>query len=123
MKQKSRIFLVDDDLDITLTFQRGLDNIGFVVDAFNDPLDALLKFKKGFYDLILLDIKMPGMNGFELYQELQKIDNRPKVCFITSFVVYYETLREIFPTLKVCCFIKKPIEIDELAQRLERELE
>ena len=123
MKQKSRIFLVDDDRDITFTLQEGLEVNGFVVDIFHDPLDALLNFTCGLYDLLLLDIKMPRMNGFELYQELQKIDSRAKVCFITSFVVYYEALRETFPSAKERCFIKKPIEIGHLAQRLKAELE
>jgi two-component system, OmpR family, response regulator ChvI len=108
--KKARILIVDDDHDITLTFRVALLQHGFLVDVFN------------VYDLLLLDIKMPKMNGFELYRELEKIDNKTKVCFITSFVTYYESLRDIFPMTNVSCFIKKPIEIGILADRLRAEL-
>jgi two-component system, OmpR family, response regulator ChvI len=119
---KPRIFLVDDDPDISLTFKIGLEEHGFVVDVFNDPIIALSNFKTGIYNLVLLDIKMPEMNGFELYREIQKIDDNLKVCFITAFVVYYESLQEIFPMARISCFIKKPIEIDELVERIFKEL-
>jgi DNA-binding response OmpR family regulator len=120
-KKSPRTLIVDDDQDITFTLKSGLQNYGFSVDVFNDPLEALLEFKADTYDLLLLDIKMPEMNGFELYREMEKIDNKAKVCFITSFVTYYESLREIFPATKVSCFIKKPIEIDKLVERIMTE--
>lgn len=63
------------------------------------------------------------MNGFELHKEIKMIDNKVKVCFITSFVVYYESLKEMFPTAKISCFIKKPIEIDQLVKKIRAELE
>jgi two-component system, OmpR family, response regulator ChvI len=69
------------------------------------------------YDLLLLEVRMLRMNGFELYGEIEKVDN-PKVCFITAFVVYYESLAENFPKARVCCFIKKPIAIDKLVDRI-----
>ena len=121
-KSRSRILIVDDDPDITVTFNLGLAKKGFAVTVFNDPLKALSEFRAGVYDLILLDVKMPKMNGFELSREIEKIDDIPKVCYITSFVVYYESLKEIFPAAKVCCFIKKPIEIDRLANKITMEL-
>jgi CheY-like chemotaxis protein len=83
--KKTRILLVDDEHDITFGLRIGLENNGFVVDAFNDPQEALSNFKAGLYDLSLIDVKMPKMNGFELYRELEKIDNKAKVCFITAF--------------------------------------
>jgi two-component system, OmpR family, response regulator ChvI len=119
---KKRILLVDDERDITIAFRMGLESNGFIVDAFNDPQGALSNFKAGLYDLLLIDIKMPKMNGFELYQEIEKIDNRVKVCFITAFEVYYKSLRELFPTMNVDCFIKKPITTDELVERISTEL-
>ena len=73
-------------------------------------------FTAGLFDFILLDVRMPKMNGFELCRENEKIDDHLKVCYITAFVVYYESLREIFPA-EVCCFIKKPIEIKELVTK------
>jgi two-component SAPR family response regulator len=93
-----------------------------LVDAFNDPVEALLSFKAGKIDLFLLDIKMPKMNGFELYREVQKIDDKVKACFITAFVTYYESLREIFDMRDIHCIIKKPIEMSNLIQRIMAEL-
>ena len=121
-KSRARILIVDNDPDITFTFKLGLERNGFAVTVFNDPLKALSKFTGGLYDFLLLDVKMPKMNGFELCREIEKIDNNPKVCFITAFVVYYESLKEIFPAAKVCCFIKKPIEIKELVDKIMTEL-
>jgi DNA-binding response OmpR family regulator len=120
--KKKRILLVDDEEDITFSLRIGLEGNGFVVDTFNDPEEALSNFKAGLYDLLLIDVKMPNMNGFELYQEIEKIDDKPKVCFITAFEVYYKSLRELFPTVKVDCYIKKPITTDELVRRIKSEL-
>ena len=120
--KKKRILLVDDEHDITFGFRIGLEYNGFVVDTFNDPQEALSNFKAGLYDLLLIDVKMPKMNGFELYREIEKIDDKPKVCFITAFEVYYKSLRELFPTVKVDCYIKKPITTDELVRRIKSEL-
>lgn len=119
---KKRILLVDDESDITIAFRISLESNGFIVDTFNDPQGALSNFKSGVYDLLLIDIKMPTMNGFELYQEIERIDNKVKVCFITAFEVYYKSLRELFPTTNVDCFIKKPITTDELVERIKTEL-
>ena len=120
--KKKRILLVDDEHDITFAFSIGLENNGFAVDTFNDPQEALSNFKAGLYDLLLIDVKMPKMNGFELYREIEKIDNKPKVCFITAFEVYYKSLRELFPTMRIDCFIKKPVTTDDLVQRIKSEL-
>lgn len=118
----AKILLVDDDTDIALAFKEGLENDGFYVDAFNDPLDALSNFEASKYDLLLLDIRMPKMNGFELYKEIEKIDKGVKVCFITAFEVYYEALREVFPSPEIECFIRKPIEIASLVKKIKDEL-
>ena len=130
-----RILLVDDDHDILLTFKEGLeeqddvdkskifvDGAKIQVDTFADPREALSSFKAGVYDLLLLDIRMRDMNGFELYEELKKIDDKPKVCFITAYELYYEALKKDFPDLDVGCFIKKPISIEDLAKKITEEL-
>jgi two-component system, OmpR family, response regulator ChvI len=119
-----RILLVDDEPDVTISIKLGLETQekGFVVDISNDPIEALANFKAESYDLLLLDIKMPQMNGFELYEKIRKIDNKVKVCFITAFEVYYGSLRELFPTVNVECYIKKPIAIPDLVGRLKTEL-
>jgi len=101
IKSRVRILIVDDDPDITLTIKFGLEKKGFTVTVFNDPLEALSNFTAGLFDFALLDVRMPKMNGFELYREIEKIDDSTKVCYITAFVVYYESLKEIFPAAKV----------------------
>ena len=117
-----KILIVDDDPDIVLTFKTGLESSGFEVDSYNNPLLALKNFKANFYDLLLIDIRMPSMTGFEFYQEINKIDNKAKVCFITAFEIYYRALLEEFPDLERKCFIQKPISIDELVKRIQKEL-
>ena len=102
-------------------YKRGLEQNGFLVDAFNDPVQALLAFKAGEYDLLLLDIKMPEMNGFELYREIHRIDDKVRVFFITAFVTYYESLREIFDMRHIHCIIKKPINIRNLIEKITDE--
>jgi DNA-binding response OmpR family regulator len=118
-----RILLVDDEPDVTLALKQGLEENGFSVDAFNDPRVALSKFKARYYDLLLIDIKMADLNGVQLYQEVKKKDNSAKICFITAYEVYYEILKKDFPTLNVGCFIKKPIETEELVKKIRKELE
>src|ERR671931_1161679 len=122
---KKSILLVDDEPDIIEILKVGLEDNGFKVDAFTDPQEALSSFKAGTYDLLLLDVRMPKMNGFELYQEIKKIDNnnKAKVCYITAYEINYEKIREEFPSLQVDCFIKKPIEIQDLVRRINAELE
>ena len=122
MSSKGSILIVDDEMDITLAFKKVLESNGFFVDIYNDPIAALLNFKSDFYDLLLVDVRMPKMNGFELYQEIEKVDKKTKVCFITAFEVYYQALSEIFPTLELGCFIRKPIEIDDLVKRINAEI-
>ena len=80
-----RIMIVEDDQDIARLFAISLQDNGFAVDVFNDPLSALSNYKPGLYDLLLLDIRMPTMNGFELYQKIKDKDEKVKVCFITAF--------------------------------------
>jgi DNA-binding response OmpR family regulator len=92
-KKQSKVLVVDDEPDINMSFKLTLENAGFIVDGYHDPLIALSNFKPSYYDLVVLDIKMPKMNGFELYTEIQKIDNQVKVCFITAGEMYYNELR------------------------------
>jgi two-component system, OmpR family, response regulator ChvI len=83
---------------------------------------ALSSFKPIIYDLLLLDVKMPQINGFELYEKIKKIDSEVKACFITANEVYYESLREIFPTMDLDCYVK-PIRIEDLVKHVKAELE
>jgi DNA-binding response OmpR family regulator len=121
---KKRILLVDDEVDITTTYRMALEEAGFQVDAYNDSSLALSEYKPSMYDLLLLDVKMPKMNGFELYEKIKgsKTDQKPKVCFITAFEVYYQALKELFPKDDVDCFLSKPISLDELVKTVKSEL-
>jgi two-component system, OmpR family, response regulator ChvI len=117
---KGRILLVDDERDINTVVRKGLERVGFKVRAFNNPLDALSKFEAGSYDVALLDIRMPSMNGFELYKKLREIDSKIKVCFITAFEMYEEEFKKLFPSYEVRCFIKKPIKLTDLIVEIEK---
>ena len=117
-----RILIVDDDPDITSLFRIGLEDSGFEVYTYNDPLEALANFKPHFYDLLLLDITMPKMDGFELCRRILEIDVNVRICFITATDININGLREVITT-STGCFIKKPISISNLAKRLKAELE
>ena len=122
-----RIFLVDDDYDHTITFKAGLEIAGFEVDAYNDSTIALSNFKPNYYDLSLIDIKMPKINGFELSEKLLKVDDKVKVWFISAYEVYYKTVKKEVPSkLKEEIFdhiIQKPVEIDNLVKQIKTELD
>jgi len=118
-----KILVVDDEPDITSSIKSGLEKKGFLVDVYNEPLKALSEFKPSIYDLLLIDIRMPKMNGFELYREIKKKSNDAKICFFTAFEVYYEEFRKMFPNLEVKCFIRKPITINDLVSHINSELE
>ncbi|HZC47952.1 MAG TPA: response regulator [Nitrososphaeraceae archaeon] len=117
-----RVLLVDDEPDLNLTLKINLEENGFKVDSFADPLLALENYKEaGVYELLILDIKMPNMNGFELYRQIKKIDDKVKVCFLTAGELDYEQFRkELFPALDNNCYIQKPIENETLIKRLNR---
>jgi DNA-binding response OmpR family regulator len=123
-KHPYRILLVDDEPDVTLAFKMGLEDNGYVVDAFNDPILALSTFKQGLNSLVLLDIKMPKMNGFELYKEIRKLDGNVKICFMTAFDLETEKLKEVLHTSdsEKPVVIRKPITIDDLIARIKAEL-
>jgi len=118
-----RILIVDDEPDITESVKSGLVKKGFEVSTYNDPAKALDEYVPDAFDLLLLDIRMPKMNGFELYREIKKKNEKVRVCFFTAFEVYYEEFRKMFPNLQVRCFIRKPITINDLVTHINSELE
>lgn len=110
-----RVLIVDDEADVNLLFKIILEeNNQLMVHSYTDAITALRNFRSGFYDVVLLDIKMPKMNGFELYKEISRIDPKVKVCFLTASEKYYEAFRreeeEINAILGENYFIQKPIE-------------
>ena len=126
-----RILVVDDDPDLTLTFKAGLDGYcygddykkRFEVYTYNDPLIVLTQFKPHYYDLLLTDIYMPNMNGFQLCQKLLELDVNIRVCFISALEVNIQALREVYPKVSFGCFIKKPVTMERLIKRLSAELD
>jgi DNA-binding response OmpR family regulator len=92
-----RIAIVDDEPDITNVLKKGLERRGFAVDTFNDPHAALASFQPKYYDLMIIDIRMPIINGFDLYRQVKKRDTSVKVCFLTASQIYYEEFRRCFP--------------------------
>ena len=116
-----RVLIIDDEPDVTLLFKIVLEQNGFKVDSFNDPLAALSNFKPDSYDLVILDIKMPNIDGFELYRRIMKMDNKVKACFLTASEMYYEEFRkQEYCTLDKTLFIRKPIDNDELLREINK---
>src|SRR5207253_5935711 len=113
-----RILIVDDNVDVTITFKAAIENSNndtnkrIEIQTSNNPVVALSEFKPNFYDLLLVDINMPHMNGFELCEKILAIDINVKICFMSSVEINREALREIYPSLSVGCFIRKPVAID-----------
>ena len=117
-----RILVVDDDPDITAIIKNALEASGLTVDIFNKPEEALSKFKKDYYVMIITDIRMPGMNGFELYREVKKMDSKIKFAFMTAFAIYQDEFKKIFTSIDVKFLINKPVSISDLAGRVKEEL-
>jgi DNA-binding response OmpR family regulator len=126
-----RIMIVDDDKDTTITLKIGIEdsnnntdtNKRIEVYVSNNPVIALSEFKPNFYDLLLVDINMPYMNGFQLCEKILAIDINVKVCFMSSGKINREAVREIYPSLSLGCFIRKPVTIDYLVKRIRSELD
>jgi len=123
-----RILIIDDEADITTTFKAGIEDCNndsgkrIEVHTANNPAVALSEYRPDFYDLLLVDINMPNMNGFELSEKILAIDINVKVCFMSSLELNREALREIYPPLRLGCFIRKPVTLDYLLKRIRSEL-
>ena len=114
-----KILIVDDDFDLTSMFKMVLEMNGFEVDAYNDPLSALSEFRANSYGMALFDIRMPELNGFELYKKIQEKDNKMKVCFITAFEDYDDEFKQSFPELDESkCFVRKPKAVEDLVKHV-----
>jgi DNA-binding response OmpR family regulator len=121
---KPKILVVDDEPDILNSLERGLEYRGYNVDAYTDPQKALENYKVGEYDLCMLDIKMPKMNGFQLYVEIKKKDHNVRICFCTAFdAEYRQEFHKAFPELDERSFIPKPATLTQLVARIDQELQ
>jgi CheY-like chemotaxis protein len=126
-----RILIVDDDSDITTTFKAVIEDSNNDADVNKrievytscNPVVVLSEFKPNLYDLLLTDINMPQMNGFELCEKILAIDINVKVCFMSSVEINREALREIYPAITIGCFIRKPVTTDYLLKRIRSELD
>ena len=140
-----RILIMDDNPDVTLTFKKvlqglqvhdftddrhpeanitkGKKKMSFEVITYNDPFLALSEFKPNFYHLMLVDINMPKINGFEFSTKILECDANPRICFMSSGQINQEALKEVYPALSIGCFIKKPIMARDLIRRIRMELE
>jgi two-component system, OmpR family, response regulator ChvI len=114
----TKILLVDDEPDIVQSLKAGLERRGLSVDGFVDPEEALRAFKPNTYAIAILDVRMPKMNGFQLYRELRKRDDRVVVRFLTAFEEFREEFRRAFPELDERRFIKKPTTITKIVEEL-----
>ena len=133
---KKRILLVDDEPDITISISAVLESNDLEVTSYNDPGLALSSFKPHHYDLVMLDVKMPKIDGFELYNEIKKIDNRTKVCFITATdknnyeglegpegqIGDYKQKPQLYCELKKDMFLQKPISNDDLVNEINKRI-
>jgi CheY-like chemotaxis protein len=121
-EKKREILVVDDEPDNASVFTISLEDGGFEVDTFTDPSLALSTFNAGKrYDLLIVDIKMPNMNGFDLYDAVRKIDNKVKAFFLTAFGEgYTEEFGRRFPSslFSDISFIRKPISMDDLVKKV-----
>ena len=118
MSENKKILLVDDEADIALAFRLGLESSGFSVDAYTSSITALANFTSNFYDLALLDIKIPKMDGIELYEKIRETDKKIKICFISAYDADYHLVKEYS-----ACIIKKPITIDDLIKKINTEIQ
>jgi two-component system, OmpR family, response regulator ChvI len=122
MKNK-RILLVDDESDVTTVLTFALEDYGFEVESYNNPLVALSNFKPNYYDLAILDIKMPEMNGFELLREIRKEDENLRICFLTALTElrdHMSDINELSPAFVKDGIIRKPISNKDLLNDINR---
>jgi DNA-binding response OmpR family regulator len=125
VKQRKRILIIDDDPDITMSLRMALEDNGYRTDCYTDPVAAYKNFRESLYDLVILDIKMPVMDGFLLYQKIKGTNSKVKICFLTATEYFHEEFRtrEGVGEFKQELFLRKPIENEELVHTIKKLLE
>jgi CheY-like chemotaxis protein len=120
---KNKILLVDNEVDIAYTLSAVLQDNGFEADTFTDPVLALTNYKTNFYNLVILDIKMPVMDGFDLCKKIREMDPQVKICFLTASEMFYEEYRQAVLQLSDKIgqefFIQKPMKNEDLVRKIK----
>jgi DNA-binding response OmpR family regulator len=119
LRQANRILLVDDEPDHCLTYQMVLQDAGFKCVSYTDSAKTLQEFTPNSYDLVILDIRMPKLDGFALCKKIRKVDREVQIIFITAGEVYYENLKQYYPEISndinIIC-LRKPVRNEKLIQ-------
>jgi DNA-binding response OmpR family regulator len=117
------VIVIDDQEDITRSLKNALEKEGLQVTVYNDAIKAISDFKAGHFNLVIVDIRMPGINGFDVYEKIREIDKKVKVCFLTAFGLYADEMAVQGSKLdETKCLIKKPIKITELLGQIRQVL-
>jgi len=117
IQKNKRILLVDDEHDVNVTIRIVLEETGFKVDSFTDASQAVENFTAGLYDLVILDVKLPGMDGFSLYTKIERLDDKVRICFLTAAdKAYYQNLKRHYSSIKENCVIHKPVDNESLLE-------
>jgi DNA-binding response OmpR family regulator len=117
-KPKSKILIIDDDKDITNLFSIFLEYNGYSVDAYTNPIEAINNFRKNSHDLIILDLKMPKMDGMTLYLKIKEIDDKVIICFTTANINYIKQLQKgIIDIEKIVLY--KPVLLKDLKNKID----
>ena len=120
VQKNKRILLVDDEYDVNLTIRIVLEENGFMTDSFTDASQALANFTAGLYDLVILDVKLPGIDVFSLYEKIRKLDDKVIICFLTAAdKAYYEILKKHYPSINENCVIHKPVDNESLLELIK----
>ena len=120
VQKNKRILLVDDEQDVNVSIRMVLEENGFKVDSFTNAFQALENFTAGLYDLVILDVKLPGMDGFSLCEKIKKLDDKVRICFLTAAdKAYYEILKKHYPSIKENCVIYKPVDNESLLELIK----
>ena len=118
----NNIIVIDDDVGTALFFKICLEDKGYQVSIYNDPNSLLEEFEPGIYDLLITDIRMPRINGFELASRIRIMDRKIKICLATAFEEYYESIIKTYSNLSFNCIIRKPINKDKFLEIIKNRL-
>jgi DNA-binding NtrC family response regulator len=116
---KRRILIIDDNAGVTHALKSAIEMMDVEVAVFNDPRKAVASFKADAYDLVLLDLRMPEMNGLEVYRELRKIDEDARTCLLFAFDIYEREFAVMFPEAKIHAFLTKPVGLGAIMKLVE----